>query len=121
VGSRRQDLIVWDLSESKGRNIRNLLQIHRDSYKTHMGVSINGSTPKWMAYSMENPKLKWMIWRYLHILVVKIESRFNNPKAAPRSSWPPSPIDRDFHELQRVPVRHVEVVDWWMDFGLVWT
>ena len=80
VGSRRQDLIVWDLSESKGRNIRNLLQIHRDSYKTHMGVSINGSTPKWMAYSMENPKLKWMIWRYLHILVVKIESRFNNPK-----------------------------------------
>ena len=48
-------------------------------------------------------------------------SRFNNPKAAPRSSWPPSPIDRNFHELQRVPVRHVEVVDWWMDFGLVWT
>ena len=34
---------------------------------SHMGVSINGGTPKWMVYILMDNRtipLKWMIWRY---------------------------------------------------------
>ena len=29
---------------------------------SHMGVSKNIGTPKWIVYFMENPMNKWMIW-----------------------------------------------------------
>ena len=31
----------------------------------HMGVSINGDTPKWLVY--KKPSYKWMIWGYPHL------------------------------------------------------
>ena len=34
---------------------------------THMGVSINGGTPKFLVYNGKS-YLKWMIWGYPHIL-----------------------------------------------------
>ena len=37
-------------------------------YMCHMEVSINGGTPKWMVYLMENPNLKWIMYDMMYDL-----------------------------------------------------
>ena len=61
---------LWKLPPLKTGHI--IIKPHKNAEKSnlilkpsHMGVSKNRDTPKWMVYNGK-PLLKWMIWRYDH-------------------------------------------------------